>query len=557
MKRLYTRGASSVIVLLVMFVALTVMLSLAGLASMSLKRSDNETKSMQAFQVAQAIVEHRANLTYQLAKKNKGYITGGYYDYDDFADEVTEGAIGRAEVVPLTDTTRAWVTSFATYGGKTRSLRMLINTKDVSIWNNAVFAGTGAAGQSINGNVDIRGSVHILGEGEPYSDLNGNGQWDAAEAFNDSNGNGVWDPGEPWNDANNDGVWNNAEPFNDTNWNGIYDPPLTTTDMSSDFGGTAKIGNNYYNMPPALRALIPAPPIKNGQESLYAELRVKHGRVAISGSATVGEASDPIPSAKGTLDGTFVNDGWAGNQGSSSVFSDNGANNAYDLASLDIQFPLLNGIGAQEYTDGDGTVWSNHKLYYDLNAMTIPVNTINGSTAAFAFADVKGNSISYTPAVKVGNVIVSPPTLNVNGVVKINGDLAINGLPELRYQGRGTMYATQDVYVGNNLLPKSGQTFPTTTVLGLVAGRNMNLSTGAGDAQISMAGAFYAQGTVKSAKQNQILGTFVASFFDMGKNVPNIYQVPSLKDNLPPAMPGAEPLVTIRILSWRDRRTGG
>jgi hypothetical protein len=42
----------------------------------------------------------------------------------------------------------------------------------------------------------------------------------------------------------------------------------------------------------------------------------------------------------------------------------------------------------------------------------------------------------------------------------------------------------------------------------------------------------------------------------MGTNVPNIYQVPSLKDNLPPAMPGAEPIVTIRIMSWRDRKRG-
>lgn len=556
MKRNLARGATSIVVLMFMFVALTVMLSLAGLASTSLKRADNETKSMQAFQIAQAIVEHRANVTYQSARKNKGKITGGFYDYDDLADEMTDGAEGRAEVIPLTDTTRAWVTSFATYGGKTRSLRMLINTKDVSIWNNAVFAGTGAAGQSINGNVDIRGSVHILGDGEPYSDLNGNGQWDNAESFTDSNGNGVWDPGEPWADANNDGVWNNAEPFNDTNWNGIYDPPLTTTDMSSDFGGTAKIGNNYYNMPPALRALIPNPPVKNGQESLYAELRVKHGMVAISGNATVGESSDPIPSAKGKLDGVFVNDGWAGNQGAASVHSDNGTSNSYDLSSMDIGFPLLNGIGAQEYVDQNGDSWSNHKLFFDMNAMTIPVNAINSTTPAFAYADLKGNSISYTPQVKVGNTVISPPTLTVNGVVKVNGNLAINGQSELRYQGRGTMYVTQDVYIGNNLLPKAGQTFPTTTALGLVAGRNMGLATGAGDAQLSMAGAFYAQGTVTSAKQNQILGTFVASYFDMGKNVPNIYQVPTLKDNLPPAMPGADPLVTIRVLSWRDRKKG-
>lgn len=554
MKRRNLTGATSIVVLLFMFVAITVMLSLSGLASMALKRSDNETKNMQAFQAAQSILEHQANLSYQEARLRGGIIRGGYYTHDALADSITPGATGRAEVIPLSDTTRAWVTSYATYGGKTRSMRMLINSKDVSIWNNAVFAGTGASGQSINGNVDIRGSVHILGEGEPYSDLNGNGQWDKAEAFTDSNHNGVWDPGEPWADANNDGVWNSAEPFNDMNNNGIYDPPLTTTDMSSDFGGTAKIGNNYYNMPAALRALIPNIPVVNGLETLQAELRVKHGKVAISGNATVGESQGPTPTIKGSLDGVFVSDGFAGNQGSNHVYSDNGHANSYDLDTVGIGFPIISGIGAQEYTDNGGNVWSSHKLYYDNQALVIPVNAINATTPAFTYADLKGNSIVYVPAIKVGNKVVTPATLTVNGVVKVSGNLAINGQSELRYRGRGTLYASQDIYIGNNLLPADGQTFPTTTALGLVAGRNMGLATGNGDSQLSMAGAFYAQGTITSAKQNQILGTFVASYFDMGSNVPNIYQVPTLKDNLPPAMPGEKPIVTMRIKSWRERR---
>ncbi len=281
---------------------------------------------------------------------------------------------------------------------------------------------------------------------------------------------------------------------------------------------------------------------------------MQQSAAALSGRASIGLASDPAFNMKGNVDGTFVSDGWAGNQGSSSVFSDNGTTNSYDLDSLDIGYPIISGIGAQEYTDKDGTVWNNHKLFFDNEAMVIPVNAINASTTAFAYADLNGNSISYTPQVKVGNVVISPPTITVNGIVKINGDLAINGQTELRYQGRGTLYATQDIYIGNNLLPKAGQTFPTTTALGIVAGRNMGLATGNGDSQLSMAGAFYAQGTVTSAKQNQILGTFVANFFDMGKNVPNIYQVPTLSKNLPPGMPGDQPYVTIKIKSWRERK---
>ena len=554
MKTRKNLGVTSVLVLLLMFVALTAMLALAGLSMTAVKRANNEAGNMQTFQVAQSLLEYQTNLSYQASKSKGGNITGGTFYLNDLASTLTANATGYVTVVPTSDNTRAWVTSYATYGGKSRSVRMLIKTKDVSIWNNAIFAGTGAAGQSINGNVDIRGSVHILGEGEPYSDLNGNGKWDKAETYTDTNKNGVWDPGEPFVDANNDGVWNSAEPYNDTNFNNMYDPPLTTTDLNTSLGGTAHIGNNYLNMPASLLAMIPSAPTFNGMQTLSAEVRAAHGKISISGSATVGDSSNPNPGMKGKLDGTFVSDGWTGNQGSSSVFSDNGYGNSYDLGSLGMTFPIISGIGAQDYTDVNGTVWSNMQTYYNSQAMTIPVNSITSSTAAFTYLDLKGNSISYTPQVKVGNVIVSPPTLTVTGIVKVVGNLAINGQSELRYAGKGTLYATQDVYIGNNLLPKSGLTFPTSTSLGIVAGRNMGLATGNGDSQLSMAGAFYAQGTITSAKQNQIAGTFVANYFDMGQNVPNIYQVPSLKDNLPPGMPGDQPYITIKIKSWRDRR---
>lgn len=546
-------GMTSVMVVLFMVVAMTVMLGLASAATTALKRTTNETSTMQTFQVANSLLEYQANLSYEQSKKNYGVITGGDFELNSLAGTLTQGATGYARVTPFGDGTWAWVTGYSHYKGKSKSIRMLIATKDVSIWNNAVFAGTGAAGQSINGNVDIRGSVHILGEGEPYSDLNGNGSWDDAEAFSDTNKNGVWDPGEPFADANNDGVWNSAEPFNDTNFNGIYDPPLTTTDLSSDLGGTAFIGNNYYNMPADLRAMIPDPLMLNGKETLQTEVRAAHGMIGISGTASLGSSTDPLVNMKGTIDGAYVSDGYSGTAGSSQVYSDNGTTNAYDLNNLDINFPVISGIGAQEYTDSEGTVWDNQQNFLNEKTLSIPITKIDATTSSFDYSDSEGNRIKYTPAVKEGAKIVVPALLEVQGIVKVTGNLAINGLSELRYKGVGTIYTTGDVYLGNDLLPREGDTFPTQSALGLIAGKNMNLATGAGDAQIKMAGAFYAQGTITSAKQNQILGTFVANYFDMGKNVPNIYQVPALAKNLPPGMPGDQPYVTIRIKSWRDR----
>jgi hypothetical protein len=57
-----------------------------------------------------------------------------------------------------------------------------------------------------------------------------------------------------------------------------------------------------------------------------------------------------------------------------------------------------------------------------------------------------------------------------------------------------------------------------------------------------MTAVFFAGNEIVSAKQNQIAGTFVSTSFDMGNNVPKIYQVPSLKDNLPPGLIGSKPI---------------
>jgi hypothetical protein len=150
--------------------------------------------------------------------------------------------------------------------------------------------------------------------------------------------------------------------------------------------------------------------------------------------------------------------------------------------------------------------------------------------------------------------VVTPASLTITGIVKFTGDIQI-GAPHqtIRYSGNGTIFSKQDISISCNLLPKAGFTFPTTARIGLLAKRNLNLATGSGDAQLKMAGAFYAQGRIVSRKQNEILGTFVSNFYDMGTNVPKIYQVPSLPTNMPPAMPGDKLYFTLKVQSWRER----
>lgn len=457
-------------------------------------------------------------------------------------------------VTPFDNGSQAWITCVATVRGMTRSVRSRVANRDIGIWNNAIFAGAGASGQTINGNVDIRGSVHLLGEGERYSDLNGNAQWDAAEAFTDSNHNGVWDPGEPYVDTNGDGVWSAAEPYNDSNRNGVYDEPFTASDLNSSFSGTAYIGNNYANMPSDLEALVPALSSIGGVESLQAEFRCKHGRTSLSGSATIGTSSVVDGGAsKSTLDGVFASDGFTGSGGAANVFSDNGTNEAYDLEGYGLEFPLITGIGAMPYTDPQGVSWASYTDYYDSRALTVPVATIKSTTPAFAYGpDAYGNSIVFTPEVTVGGV-TTPATIVVHGVCKFAGDLQIGAKDTIRYRGDGTIYSPGTIRVDGDLLPAAGEVFPTTTRLGVVARNDLMLATGPGSAQLKMAGAFYAQDSIVSRKQNQIAGTFVSNFYDLGTNVPNIYQVPTLSKNMPPAMPGDMSIYSVKLRTWRER----
>jgi hypothetical protein len=554
MKRHLKSGTIALVSLIAMALLLTIALGLSGLTMQNLRRSPRDTSLNLALQAAQAGVELQIARCFGAIEEEQGRFVAQTAVLTTDLAAVAPGATATAWVSPFDNGRQAWVTCNATIRGFTRSVRVRIDSKNVSIWNNAVFAGTGASGQAINGNVDVRGSVHMLGEGEKYSDLNGNAQWDPAESYTDSNRNGVWDPGEPFVDSNGDGVWSAAEPFNDANRNGIYDEPLTSADLNSSFSGNAYVGNNYSGIPSDLEALIPPIGLAGEVKSLAAEYRVKHGRTAMSGTATIGLGSlIDGGMSKNTLDGVFTNDGFGGNQGAAAVFSDNGTNQSYDLDGYDLGFPYISGIGAIPYEAPDGSNWDTYEEFYDAKALTVPVATITSTTAAFSYGpDANGNRISFTPATTSGGVTI-PATLNVQGVVKFAGDLQIGSKDVIRYTGNGTMYSAGTIRVDGDFLPAPGQIFPTTSRVGLVARKDLMLATGNGSSQLKMAGAFYAMGTIVSRKQNQIAGTFVGSYFDMGTNVPNIYQVPTLVNNMPPAMPGDRNIYALRTRSWRER----
>jgi len=231
---------------------------------------------------------------------------------------------------------KIWVksTGIAGRGGK-RVIETYVEIENLSPWNNVITAGTGQTGKVISGNVEIHGSVHILGEG------------------------------------------------------------LIPSDNAIEMGGGAGIRNNYDGMPPALLSRVPALPTTmfNGEvvQTLDATLRVKHGRVYISdAAATVGEPNSLGDTIKETMDEVYVTDGFAGNW-LGRVYSDNGTDNPYDMEDV-VQFPSL----FDPYTDPKtDSTYARYIDYLSAKALHITEDTISSDIADFSYSDTLGNSISW------------------------------------------------------------------------------------------------------------------------------------------------------------------
>ncbi len=389
-----------------------------------------------------------------------------------------------------------------------KTVDVRVEVRDLSVWNNAIFAGGGGAGTRINGNVKIAGSVHILGQG------------------------------------------------------------LGPTDTAADFGGSAGIFNWYNGIDAVFTGKLP----NINPLTLDAEVRVKQGQILMnSGASRVGNASgDAVPAGiKRRLDGVYNTNGFAGSFGDTYVHSDNGVFAKYDLpADYNIPFPSLTGprpdglLGTYEnYLDANS--WD------PVTAGVLPGSavsggsnlTIYGNTASFDITDGTGrlawDSISQT--------------LTVQGIIRIPGAITLGGttgptkITTIMYTTGGvggTLYAKQagadwsesgtsgahqvSITVNSDLLPVG--VFPTGDALGLLAKDRLVMAR----SQNQIAAAVFAENQVQVTKQYQVVGAIVSRFFDMGTNTPRVYQMPNLARYLPPGMPGGQILNFVKILSWRE-----
>ena len=428
------------------------------------------------------------------------------------------------------------VLSFAHAGDDTREIEVVMTGADVNVWRNAIFAGSGQSGGLINGNVSIHGSVHLLGDHV----IEGN-----------------------------------------------------TVLAAIDLSGTSLIHNNYEGIPAELAARVPALATRtwgpdDNVQTLDAALRVKHGLVGMSGNSEVGSIDAPGNDHKETMDGTYVNDGWTGNAvvpdgdrgDPKSVWSDNGWDDLYDLGDK-VPFPVLSDdwrapiTGAKTWDDTTGD-WYTHEDYFSEVLLADDKDDSDGVYEGDITIDASAKDSFYwnatTETESTTMPAAMPPatddylifdaatdTLYINGQIRINGDLNFVGKGNqktIHYTGRAAILASGNVRLDTDLLTCNNgnhndytNSFPVNNILGIMGAKDMVVGS---VSQISLMGAFYAQGTLSSAKQTTTMGTFVAQYFDMGTNVPDIYQVPSLADNLPYGMIGNYPILSFQQISWRE-----
>ncbi len=459
------------------------------------KVSQRQKRTMEAFHIAEAGIERaiydlRTDFLNDSSSPSWsdgtintftiGPNTGSFYSIPYASTSLNSGsyAVTVKNVTGVNDS--IWVRSTGTLGDISQTIEVYAKIESLSPWDNAIFAGSGAAGAMVNGNVNISGSVHILGSG------------------------------------------------------------LTSSDYAIDLGGTAElVRNNYSSMEAGLFAKVPTLPttVVNGETvyTLSSELRIKHGKVGLSGSSTVGEPNVAGNSWKEFVDATYVTDGYGGNQGTNSVYSDNGWSNSYDLGDS-VSFPSL----SDPYSG-----YATYQSYLRANALVL-----NSAAQLTQLASITPTS-SFTYSGANGSISMDGAGhMTVSGVVYIEGgDLNLNKAganKTINYTGAGSILVTGNANINVNLETTGNSSFPN-DIVGIMTPGNMTFN----EANINIMGLFYAEGRITAQKQTDIIGTIVSNYFDFGTNVPAIFQVPETVNHLPSGMIGQSGAWVMRIVSWQ------
>jgi len=281
------------------------------------------------------------------------------------------------------------------------------------------------------------------------------------------------------------------------------------------------------------------------------------------GSADIGSSSSPFKGIYVTDgddgDGNGVNDDIIGGHNAGAgqnLYADKGASSAkaYDLGDYNITLP---GIDTVWLDDNSLDLTGTTQITGDIrgNSATDDGETEKGLIAGGALdlteswhhgSDYYYPDIDQTDETNSINFDSETGVLTINGIIKVQ---ALNISNDITYSGVGTIYVTGTTVINGKVLPNTDASYPTTNVFGVVSTGNMALG---GSSQILLTGAYYSAGEISTDMQTELAGTIVCQNFDITNQTPRIWQVPSLAANLPPGMPGADPVWVFTERTWKD-----
>jgi hypothetical protein len=198
---------------------------------------------------------------------------------------------------------------------------------------------------------------------------------------------------------------------------------------------------------------------------------------------------------------------------------------------------------------------TNLTIYADTMSFFAPGVDLNGQPHLLAW-----NNISQTLTVQGIIRIPDPGTIILGGTT---GPTKIETINYTTMGVGGTLYGKKadptnwyvdstagahevSITVNSSLLPLG--IYPTFDTLGLLAKDRIVMAR----SSKRVAAAVFAENQVSITKQYQVVGAVVTRFFDLGAQVPRLYQMPNLVKYLPPGMPGGQAFNFVKILSWRE-----
>ena len=118
----------------------------------------------------------------------------------------------------------------------------------------------------------------------------------------------------------------------------------------------------------------------------------------------------------------------------------------------------------------------------------------------------------------------------------------------------GTLFCSGDIGIRGDFRPDpttsgylKGDTGTDINSLGVVTPGDITFSGKPGNVQT---GFYFADGQVNFNKQSKFAGTVIGGLVNFSQ-VPDVYQVPNLKNYLPPGVPGGQNVIKLTKREWR------